>query len=111
MKRDHSAVAETGATGPDIVRCAMVDSTGNLVRKGDPAHIFGRGGVVDWNPVVSAADLTPAGSRRVYRTDIGLSPYDYGDGLHFGEGIHEVLGNYLKRAMPVVLAADARVEV
>lgn len=108
MKRDLSAVAETGATGADIVRCAVVDSTGRLVKKGDPAHIFGRGGVVDWNPVVSAAGLTPAGSRRVYRTDLGLTAADYGDGLHFGEGIHEALGNYLKKAMPVVLAADAR---
>ncbi len=108
MKRDWSAVAETGATGPDIVRCAVVDSTGNLVRKGDSAHIFGRGGVVDWNPVVSAAGLTPAGSRRVYRTDLGLKTDDFGDGLHFGDGIHEALGNYLKKAMPVVLATTAR---
>ena len=108
MKRDLSAVAETGATGADIVRCAVVDSTGALVRKGDPAHIFGRGGVVDWNPVVSAAGLTPAGSRRVYRTDLGLSAADYGDGLHFGDGIHEALGSYLKKAMPIVLDKAAR---
>lgn len=111
MKRDLSAVAETGATGSDIVRCAVVDSTGKLTRKGDPAHVFGRGGVVDWNPVVSAAGLTPAGSRRVYRTDLGLAAADYGDGLHFGDGIHEALGNYLKKAMPVVLDKSARMEV
>lgn len=108
MKRDWSAVAEAGATGPDIVRCAVVDSAGKLTRKGDPAHIFGSGGVVDWNPVVSQAGAVEGGSRRVWRTDLGLSTPDYGDGLHPGDGIHEVMAGYLKRAMPVVLAPTAR---
>lgn len=111
MKRDWSAVAETGATGPDIVRCAVVDGSGALTRKGDPAHIFGTGGVVDWNPAVSAAGMPGGGSRRVYRTDIGLKPDDYGDGLHFGEGVHEGMASYLKKAMPVVLDKSARMEV
>ena len=51
------------------------------------------------------------GSRRVYRTDIGLKPDDYGDGLHFGEGVHEAMASYLKKAMPVVLDKSARMEV
>ena len=108
IKRDWSAVVEAGATGPDIVRCAVVDSTGNLVRKGDPAHIFGSGGVVDWNPVVSQAGAAEGGSRRVWRTELGLSTPDYGDGLHPGDGIHEVMAGYLRKAMPVVLATTAR---
>lgn len=108
VKRDWSAVVEAGATGPDIVRCAVVDSAGKLTRKGDPAHIFGSGGVVDWNPVVSQAGAAEGGSRRIWRTDLGLSTPDYGDGLHPGDGIHEVMAGYLKRAMPVVLAPTAR---
>ena len=108
MKRDLSAVAEVGATGPDIVRCAVVDGDRKLVRKGDAAHIFGRGGVVDWNPSVSAAGMPGGGSRRLYRTDAGFTTDDFGDGLHFGEGVHESLGSYLKKAMPVVLSSEAR---
>lgn len=108
MKRDWSAVVEAGATGPDIVRCAVVDSAGKLTRKGDPAHIFGSGGVVDWNPVVSQAGAVEGGSRRIWRTDLGLSTPDYGDGLHPGGGIHEVMAGYLRKAMPVVLATTAR---
>ncbi len=108
VKRDWSAVAEAGATGPDIVRCAVVDSAGKLTRKGDPAHIFGSGGVVDWNPVVSQAGAGAGGSRRIWRTDLGLSTPDYGDGLHPGDGIHEVMAGYLRKAMPVILATTAR---
>lgn len=108
MKRDLSAAVEAGTQGPDIVRCAVVDGTGKLSRKGDNNHIFGRGGVVDWNPTVSAAGASPSGSRRLYRTDIGLAVDDFGDGLHFGEGVHEALGNYLKKAIPVVLSSEAR---
>lgn len=108
VKRDWSAVVEAGATGPDIVRCAVVDSAGKLTRKGDPAHIFGSGGVVDWNPVVSQAGAAEGGSRRIWRTDLGLSTPDYGDGLHPGDGIHEVMAGYLRKAMPVVLATTAR---
>lgn len=108
MKRDWSAVAEAGATGEDIVRCAVVDGDGKLIRKGDPAHIFGSGGVVDWNPVVSQAGAVEGGSRRIWRTDLGLSTPDYGDGLHPGGGIHEVMAGYLRKAMPVILATTAR---
>lgn len=111
MRRDWSAVAEVGATGEDIVRCAVVDGSGALTRKGDPAHIFGTGGVVDWNPSVSAAGATGGGSRRLYRTDAGFTPDDFGDGLHFGEGVHEAMAAYLKKAMPVVLDKSARMEV
>lgn len=111
MKRDWSAVAEAGATGEDIVRCAVVDKDGNLVRKGDPAHIFGTGGVVDWNPSVSQAGAVTGGSRRIWRTDLGLQSADYGDGLHPGNGIHEVMAGYLRKAMPVVLDKSARMEV
>lgn len=110
MKRDWSAVAEAGATGEDIVRCAVVDGDGKLIRKGDLAHIFGTGGVVDWNPCVSLAGATAGGSRRIWRMDLGLKPGDYGDGLHPGGGVHEVMANYLKKAMPVVLDSEARVE-
>lgn len=111
MKRDWSAVVEAGATGTDIVRCAVVDSTGKLARKGDPAHIFGSGGAVDWNPVVSQAGAVEGGSRRIWRTDLGLQSADYGDGLHPGNGIHEVMAGYLRKAMPVVLDKSARMEV
>ena len=88
------------------MRC--LDGDGKLSRKGDSSHIFGRGGVVDWNPTVSAAGANPSGSRRLYRTDIGLAVDDFGDGLHFGEGVHNALANYLKKAMPVILGAAAR---
>ena len=108
IKRDWSAVVEAGATGDDIVRCAVVDGGGKLVRKGDPAHIFGSGGVVDWNPCVSQAGAVEGGSRRIWRMDLGLQPADYGDGLHPGNGIHEVMAGYLKKAMPVVIAPTAR---
>nr|DAK36749.1 MAG TPA: hypothetical protein [Caudoviricetes sp.] len=108
MKRDLSAAVETGAQGPDIVRCAVVDGAGELSRKGDSNHIFGRGGVVDWNPTVSAAGANPSGSRRLYRTDIGLTVDDFGDGLHFGEGVHNALATYLLRAMPIILSPEAR---
>lgn len=111
MKRDWSAVVEAGATGEDIVRCAVVDGDGKLVRKGNPAHIFGSGGVVDWNPCVSQAGAVTGGSRRIWRMDLGLSSPDYGDGLHPGNGIHEVMANYLRKAMPVILAPSARMEV
>lgn len=111
MKRDWSAVAETGATGEDIVRCAVVDGDGKRIRTGDPAHVFGTGGVVDWNPCVSQAGAVPGGSRRIWRMDIGLRPSDYGDGLHPGDGVHEVMAGYLKKAMPVVLDKSARLEV
>ena len=107
MKRDLSAAVEVGTQGPDIVRCAVVDGDGKLSRKGDSSHIFGRGGVVDWNPTVSAA-ANPSGSRRLYRTDIGLTVDDFGDGLHFGEGVHNALANYLNRAMPIILSPEAR---
>nr|DAT26573.1 MAG TPA: hypothetical protein [Caudoviricetes sp.] len=109
MKRDWSAVVEAGATGEDIVRCAVVDGDGKLVRKGDPAHVFGTGGVVDWNPSVSLAGSTPGGNRRIWRMDLGLKNTDYGDGLHPGDGIHEVMARYLVKAMPVVLDSSARV--
>lgn len=108
VKRDWSAVVEAGATGEDIVRCAVVDGDGKLVRKGDPAHIFGSGGVVDWNPSVSTAGMNPAGSRRIWRTDLGLTSADFGDGLHPGNGIHQIMADYLVKAMPVVLAPSAR---
>lgn len=108
IKRDWSAVVEAGATGDDIVRCAVVDGDGKLIRKGDPAHIFGTGGVVDWNPSVSQAGAVEGGSRRIWRMDLGLQPADYGDGLHPGNGIHEVMAGYLRKAMPVVLATTAR---
>lgn len=111
MKRDWSAVVEAGSTGEDIVRCAVVDGDGKLVRKGDPAHIFGSGGVVDWNPCVSQAGAVEGGSRRIWRMDLGLQSADYGDGLHPGNGIHEVMAGYLKKAMPVILAPNARMEV
>ena len=111
MKRDWSAVLEPGATGADIVRCAVVDGDGKLIRKGDPSHIFGSGGVVDWNPCVSQAGAVTGGSRRIWRMDLGLQPSDYGDGLHPGNGIHEVMANYLRKAMPVILAPNARMEV
>lgn len=108
MKRDLSAAVEAGTQGPDIVRCAVVDGTGKLSRKGDNNHIFGRGGVVDWNPTVSAAGASPSGSRRLYRTDIGLTVDDFGDGLHFGDGVHNALANYLKSAMPIIISPEAR---
>ena len=111
MKRDWSAPVEPGVTGADIVRCAVVDGDGKLIRKGDPAHIFGTGGVVDWNPSVSLAGATPGGNRRIWRMDLGLKNTDYGDGLHPGDGIHEVMANYLRKAMPVVLDKSARMEV
>ena len=111
MKRDFSAVVEAGVTGPDIVHCAVVDGDGKLIRKGDRAHIFGAGGVVDWNPSVSAAGMPGGGSRRVYRTDAGFKTEDYGDGLHFGEGVHEAMARYLKKAMPVMLDKSSRLEV
>lgn len=111
VKSDWSAVAEAGATGSDIVRCAVVDGDGKLVRKGDLAHIFGSGGVVDWNPGVSQAGAVEGGSRRIWRTDLGLQSADYGDGLHPGNGIHEVMAQYLMKAMPVILAPSARMEV
>lgn len=101
MKADWSAAAATGAEGPDIVRAAVVDGSGRLIRSGDAGHIFGAGGVVDWNPCISAAGI--GGSRRVFRTDIGLSPADYGDGLHFGEGVHQKMAEFLIQAMPVLL--------
>lgn len=108
MKRDWSAPVETGATGEDIVRCAVVDGDGKLIRKGDPTHIFGSGGVVDWNPCVSQAGSIEGGSRRIWRMDLGLKNTDYGDGLHPGDGIHEVMAGYLRKAMPVVLDPSAR---
>lgn len=111
VKRDWSAVVEPGATGEDIVRCAVVDGDGKLIRKGDPAHIFGTGGVVDWNPSVSQAGAVTGGSRRIWRTDLGLQSADYGDGLHPGSGVHEVMAGYLQKAMPVVLDKSARMEV
>ena len=111
MKRDWSEVMEAGATGEDIVRCAVVDGDGKLVRKGDPAHIFGSGGVVDWNPCVSQAGAVEGGSRRIWRMDLGLRSADYGDGLHPGNGIHEVMAGYLRKAMPVILDKSARMEV
>ena len=111
MRRDWSAVVETGATGDDIVRCAVVDGDGKLIRKGDKVHVFGGGGVVDWNPCVSQAGAVEGGSRRIWRMDIGLRPPDYGDGLHPGDGVHEVMAGYLKKAMPVVLDKAARMEV
>lgn len=111
MKRDWAAAVEPGATGADIVRCAVVDGDGKLIRKGNPAHIFGTGGVVDWNPCVSQAGAVEGGSRRIWRMDLGLKNTDYGDGLHPGNGIHEVMANYLRKAMPVVLAPTARMGV
>lgn len=108
MHRDWSATAVVGATGPDIVRCAVVDHTGALIRRGDKAHIFGTGGVVDWNPSVSTVGMSPAGSRRIWRTDLGLTSVDYGDGLHPGDGIHQILADYLVKAMPVILSPEAR---
>lgn len=110
MKRDWSTVVDPGITGVDIVRCAVVDGDGKLIRKGDKAHVFGTGGVVDWNPSVSLAGATPGGNRRIWRMDLGLKNTDYGDGLHPGDGIHEVMAGYLKKAMPVVLDSSARVE-
>lgn len=107
MRRDWSTVVDPGSQGADVVRCAVVDSAGKLVRTGEPGHVFGTGGVVDWNPVVSCAGMSPAGSRRVWRTDIGLSSADYGDGLHPGDGVHEVMAEYLVKAMPVVLGEEA----
>ena len=107
MKRDWSTVVEAGTQGTDIVRCAVVDSSGMPTRRGDLGHVFGTGGVVDWNPVVSCAGMNPPGSRRVWRTDLGLASADYGDGLHPGNGVHDKLTEYLIRAMPVVLGEEA----
>ena len=85
-----------GTTDPDAVRCRVVNVAGDVL-PGAGSHPC-TGGVVD----MAGAVAEPTDRDR-YRVDLGLVASDYGDGLHYGEGIHRLCGERLIRDVPKLL--------
>lgn len=80
------------------VRCKTVDGDG-FVKAGSGNHPCGDGGVID----VGAA-VRDSTDQDKFAVNIGLDSAAYGDGVHYGDAMHQLFADRLIRDVPTLLA-------